>query len=233
MNYPSLSSGILLRRYKRFLADILLDDGREVTAHCANTGAMTGLAQEGARVWLSFHDNPKRKLAWSWELVEVMTPTGTALASVNTARTNKLVQEALASGMVLDQVSSWKPEVKVDDGRLDFKVIHHDRHITWIEVKQVTLLQTQSIGAFPDAVSERALRHVKALEARVAAGDSALLLFCATHTGIRSVRPAADIQPAYAAAVSAAAKRGVDVKAYGCDISPQSITLTHVLPVQL
>lgn len=233
MNYPLLSSGTLLRRYKRFLADILLDDGREITAHCANTGAMTGLAQEGARVWLSFHNNPKRKLAWSWELVEVTTPAGVALASVNTARTNGLVQEALVSGLILDQVSSLKPEVKVDDGRLDFKVIDKNECATWIEVKQVTLLQDKGVGAFPDAVSERALRHVKALEARVAAGDNALLLFCATHTGIESVKPAADIHPAYAAAVSAAAQSGVQIRAYGCEITPASITITHALPVQL
>ena len=233
MNYPLLSSGTLLRRYKRFLADILLDDGREVTAHCANTGAMTGLAQEGARVWLSFHDDPKRKLAWSWELVEVMIPTGTALASVNTSRTNGLVREALARGSVLDQIASWKPEVKVDDARLDFKVLDHFGHATWIEVKQVTLLQQEGVGAFPDAVSTRALRHVQALEARVADGDSAMLLFCATHTGINAVRPAADIHPAYASAVKAAAERGVQIKAYGCHIDTSAMTLTHALPVLL
>lgn len=233
MNYPLLSSGTLLRRYKRFLADILLDDGREVTAHCANTGAMTGLAQKGARVWLSFHDNPKRKLAWSWELVEVMTPTGTALASVNTSRTNGLVREALACGTLLDQLASWKSEVKVDDARLDFKAIDHFGHATWIEVKQVTLLQQDGVGAFPDAVSTRALRHVQTLEARVVAGDSAILLFCATHTGITAVRPAADIHPAYASAVKTAAERGVQIKGYGCHIDTNAMTLTHALPVWL
>lgn len=233
MNYPSLSSGTLLRRYKRFLADIQMDDGRQVTAHCANTGAMTGLLQEGARVWLSFHDDPKRKLAWSWELVEVETATGYALASVNTARTNGLVREALLSGMLLDDIASCRSEVKVDDARLDFKLLDHLGHATWIEVKQVTLLGVDGKGAFPDAVSTRALRHVQALEARVAEGDSAVLLFCATHTGITSVRPAADIHPAYARAVKIAAERGVQVKAYGCHIDTHAMTLTHALPVML
>lgn len=233
MNYPLLSSGTLLRRYKRFLADILLDDGREVTAHCANTGAMTGLAQEGARVWLSFHNNAKRKLAWSWELVEIETTSGQALASVNTARTNGLVKEALLKGVILHRIVSCQPEVKVDDARLDFKVIDDLGHATWIEVKQVTLLQSNGVGAFPDAVSTRALRHVQALEARVAAGDSAILLFCATHTGIKTVRPAAEIHPAYAQAVKAAAERGVQIKAYGCHIDTQTMRLTHALPVLL
>ena len=233
MNYPLLSSGTLLRRYKRFLADILLDDGREVTAHCANTGAMTGLAQEGARVWLSFHNNAKRKLAWSWELVEIETTSGQALASVNTARTNGLVKEALLKGVILHRIVSCQPEVKVDDARLDFKVIDDLGHATWIEVKQVTLLQSNGVGAFPDAVSTRALRHVQALEARVAAGDSAILLFCATHTGIKTVRPAAEIHPAYAQAVKAAAEHGVQIKAYGCHIDTQTMRLTHALPVLL
>lgn len=233
MNYSSLSSGRLLRRYKRFLADILLDDGREVIAHCANTGAMTGLVQEGARVWLSFHDNPKRKLAWSWELVEVITPSGPALASVNTARTNTLVQDALLSGTLINGISLCTPEVKVNDARLDFKVVDHLDRTTWIEVKQVTLLERDGIGAFPDAVSTRALRHVHVLEERVAAGDCAMLLFCATHTGITAVRPAAEIHPAYAQAVVAAAERGVQVCAYSCHIDPQSMTLTHALPVML
>lgn len=233
MNYPLLSSGTLLRRYKRFLADILLDDGREVTAHCANTGAMTGLLQEGARVWLSFHDDPRRKLAWSWELIEVKTAAGLALASVNTARTNGLVREALDNGVILDDIASCRSEVKVDDARLDFKLLDHLGHATWVEVKQVTLLEGDGVGAFPDAVSTRALRHVQALEARVAEGDSAMLLFCATHTGIEAVRPAADIHPAYAEAVKAAAERGVQIKAYGCHIDPHAMTLTHALPILL
>ena len=233
MDYSLLVSGTLLRRYKRFLADVLLEDGREVTAHCANTGAMTGLAAAGARVWLSFHDNPRRKLTWSWELVEVFTPAGPVLASVNTSRTNALVREALEAGRIIPQIAAIKAEVTVADARLDFKVDHGQNMVTWIEVKQVTLLQNDGVGAFPDAVSARALRHVEALVQRVAAGDRALLLFCATHAGVQRVRTADDIHPAYAEAVKRAAAKGVEVSAYGCRITPEAMTLTHPLSVQL
>ena len=233
MDYSLLVSGTLLRRYKRFLADVLLDDGREVTAHCANTGAMTGLAVAGSRVWLSFHDNPRRKLTWSWELVEGFTPAGPLLASVNTSRTNALVREALEADRIIRQIAAIKAEVTVADARLDFKVDHGQNMVTWIEVKQVTLLQNDGVGAFPDAVSARALRHVEALVQRVAAGDRALLLFCATHAGIQRVRTADDIHPAYAEAVNRAAAKGVEVSAYGCRITPSAMTLTHPLPVQL
>lgn len=234
MNYSLLSSGTLMRRYKRFLADVLLDDGREVTAHCANTGAMTGLKEEGARVWLSHHNNPRRKLVWSWELVEVITSEGSVLASVNTSRTNALVREALMAGKVLDNAPAMiKAEARVADARLDFKTEDANGQVTWIEVKQVTLLREGGVGAFPDAVSARALRHVEALVQRIEAGEQAMLLFCATHGGITSVRTAADIHPAYAEAVRKAVDRGVNVKAYGCRISPHAMTLTHPLPIVL
>ncbi|WP_435633307.1 DNA/RNA nuclease SfsA [Carnimonas bestiolae] len=220
MKISCLHSGTLMKRYKRFLADITFASGEMVTAHCANTGSMRGLNQPGATVWLSYHNNPKRKLAWSWELIELpLAAGGSALASINTARANALVREALEAGVIAELAgcSTIRPEVKVDDARLDFE-LQIDNQSCFVEVKQVTLLEEDGIGYFPDAVSTRGLKHLNTLASLALSGKRAVLLFCVAHTGINEVRPAAHIDVAYAEGLKAAVECGVEVLAYRCRI---------------
>ena len=183
MQLPDLNKGVLVKRYKRFLADIETEEGL-ITAHCPNTGAMTGCAEPGWNVWYSLSDNPKRKYAATWELVD----TEQGICSVNTGRANHLVREGIEQG-VIAEVSGQeiKSEAKIPDGggRFDLLV---DK--AYVEVKSVTLRMDDGRGEFPDAVSSRALKHVRALEDVVSSGYRGVLIFCAQHTGIEPVRPA-------------------------------------------
>ncbi|MDR5893886.1 DNA/RNA nuclease SfsA [Halomonas mongoliensis] len=246
MEYPDLVPGTLLRRYKRFLADVRLDDGREVVAHCPNTGSMRAVNVPGCRVWLSPSDNPKRKLAWTWELIELPQPDGgVALASVQTGRANRIVEEALREGRVVELAgyAELKAEVRVSIGdekasRLDFRLDDPERGSAFVEVKQVTLREADGHGYFPDAVSERGRRHLEVLSALAERGERAVLLFCVAHEAIPDVAPAEHLDPAYAAALRAAAASGVEVLARRCEVgrrgeTPVAIRLGPVLPVAL
>ena len=241
MDYPELVPGILLRRYKRFLADVRLDDGREVVAHCPNTGSMRAVNVPGSRVWLAPSNNPARKLAWTWELIELTQPDGrVALASVHTGRTNRIVEEALQAGRVaaLSGYVTLKREAKVEGSRLDFRLDDPQRGTAYVEVKQVTLKERDGHGYFPDAVSERGRKHLLALAALAEQGERAVLLFCVAHTGIHDVAPAAHLDPAYAATLRDVAERGVEVLAYACAVNwrdgrPVAIALDKPLPVSL
>lgn len=241
MDYPSLVPGVLLRRYKRFLADVRLDDGREVVAHCPNTGSMRAVNVPGCRVWLAPSDNPARKLAWTWELIELTQPDGSvALASVHTGRANRIVEEALRAGRVesLAGYAMLQREARVEGARLDFRLDDSDKGTAFVEVKQVTLKEFDGHGYFPDAVSERGRKHLLALAALAEQGQRAVLLFCVAHTGIRDVAPAAHLDPVYAATLKAVVERGVEVVAYGCEIGwcagrPVSIGLDTRLAVSL
>ena len=221
----------LLKRYKRFLADVELDDGSQLTVHCPNTGAMTGCADPGSRAWISESDNPKRKYPHTLEFVE----TGSGLVSVNTGRANQLVGEALREGWVTplaDLCSEVKAEVAIPsgEGRFDFAVTDGTSK-AFIEVKSVTLYRTDGLGAFPDAVSERARKHVTELARCVAAGDRGVLLFCAQHCGIERVAIAEDIDPDYADAVAEAARQGVEVLAVGCRTDLSTMRVDRPLPL--
>ncbi len=246
MDYPELVPGILLRRYKRFLADVRLADGREVTAHCPNTGSMRAVNVPGCRVWLVPSDDPKRKLAWTWELIELPQPDGgLAAASVHTGRANRIVEEALRAGQVpgLDGYAELKREARVAlDGekaaRLDFRLDDPLRGTAFVEVKQVTLRESDGHGYFPDAVSERGRRHLETLAALAAGGQRAVLLFCVAHEGIVDVAPAAHLDPAYAATLCRVAECGVEVLARRCEVvreeeRPVAIRLGAALPVDL
>ncbi|MEQ6918069.1 DNA/RNA nuclease SfsA [Halomonas aquatica] len=250
MQYPTLVPGTLLRRYKRFLADVRLDDGREVVAHCPNTGSMRAVNLPGCRVWLAASDNPARKLAWTWELIELPQPDGSlAAASVHTGRANRIVEEALCEGRVeeLTGYAALRREARVEaqvDGkglartRLDF-LLEDPRHgSAFVEVKQVTLQEADGHGYFPDAVSERGRRHLEALAALAAQGHRAVLLFCVAHEGIDDVAPAAHLDPAYAVALREVSARGVEVLARRCELIregelPVEIRLGSRLPVSL
>jgi len=225
----------LIQRYKRFLADVRLPDGQELTVHCPNTGSMKRCAEAGSRVWLSDSHNPKRKYRYTWEWVEV---DERYRACVNTARPNQLVGEALADDRIA-ALAGWddiQREPKVEDGRLDF-CLHRGDERCWIEVKSVTLLeQGNGHGVFPDAVTDRGRKHLKRLQALVAAGDRAVMCFCVPHEGIREVSAAHHIDPRYADALKEAADAGVEVMALGVNFSADEawgMSISTPLPVRL
>ncbi|MBW0148676.1 DNA/RNA nuclease SfsA [Marinobacter arenosus] len=231
MNFPEpLVEGWLIRRYKRFLADVRLADGSEVTAHCPNTGSMLGCQPEDARVWLSQSDNPKRKLKFTWELVE--TAPGT-LACINTARPNAQARHAVENGRVteLSGYESCRSEVKYgsENSRIDLLLSgHQSEPDAWVEVKNVTLAEDGQ-GFFPDAVTTRGQKHLRELMAQVAGGDRAVLFFVVNHTGIETVRPADHIDPTYGRLLREACDAGVEVIAYRANLAGEDGTPTGVM----
>lgn len=241
MKFPEpLVEGRLIRRYKRFLADVRLPDGSEVTAHCPNTGSMLGCQPENARVWLSCSDNPKRKLQYTWELVE--TSPG-QLACVNTARPNSQAREAVQAGTVVELAGyrECRAEVKygAEKSRIDLLLSGHESAAdAWVEVKNVTLAEDGQ-GFFPDAVTERGQKHLRELMAQVQQGERAVLFFVVNHTGIQTVRPADHIDRKYGELLREACDAGLEVVAYRADLSESDgtptgvLTLTESVPVIL
>ncbi|MCY3829601.1 MAG: DNA/RNA nuclease SfsA [Rhodospirillaceae bacterium] len=236
MQFPTpLQRGALVRRYKRFLADVDLDSGERVVAHCPNPGSMAGLAEPGAEVWLSPAAGPKRKLRWTWELVrdaETGSPVG-----INTGRANAIVEEALRAGRADPALAgaAIRREVRYGSGsRVDFLLTPAAGPPCHLEVKSVTLRRSQApphIGEFPDAATARGARHLRELAAVCRAGGRAMLLYLVQREDCAAVRIAADIDPAYAAAAAAARDAGVEFRALGCRVSAGGIAAAGPLPV--
>ena len=213
----------LIRRYKRFLADCTLDDGREVTAHCANPGSMMGLAEPGFRVWLEPNDDPKKKLKFGLRLVE---PTEGVLVGVDTSVPNRALRAALEAGDVpgLGGYENVRPEVKYGAAsRIDFLLTGGGQPDTYVEVKSVTLSRKTGIAEFPDSVTARGLKHLEELSAMAAAGHRAVMLYLVQRNDCIAMRLASDIDPAYAAGFASARRAGVEVMVLGCDLSPAAI----------
>ncbi len=233
MQFPDpLIRGRLQRRYKRFLSDITLDDGSEVVAHCANPGSMMGLAEPGAPVWLSPSRNPARKLKYSWELVEV----DGGLVGINTGRANALVAEGLEAGKVpeLAGYAGRRAEVRYGaKSRVDFLLEDPARPACYVEVKSVTLKRSPGLAEFPDAVTARGTKHLGELAEMVRQGQRAVLFFLVQRGDCDRVAPAADIDPAYAAALDRALAAGVEILCYQCSLSPAGIALDERLPLAL
>lgn len=232
---PPLIAGTLLKRYKRFLADVELASGERITAHCANTGAMTGLKEPGIRVLLSKSTNPKRKLAYSWELAESKDNSGNCWVGVHTGRTNLLVREALEKQQIpqLQGFDTLKQEITLEDRtRLDFRITYPDNSHCYLEVKSVTLRQGDA-ARFPDAVSTRAKRHLEALQKKVAQGDRGMILFVVERPDCRYFEPAAEIDPDYTTALKKAVQSGVKILAWFCQTQPDEIILHSPLPLEL
>ncbi len=230
MRLEGLTEARLLRRYKRFLADVEFPNGDVITVHCPNTGAMTGCDAPGSRVWLQASDNPRRKYRWTWVLAET---TAGHLVWIYSARANALVAEALAAERIsrLRGYREIRREHRVASGeRIDFSLSGAAEDCL-VEVKSVTLLGSEG-GLFPDAVSQRATRHVDALMEARANGCRAVLLFACLHTGIRSVAPARNIDPVYGQRLDAASAAGVELMAWGAEISTTEISLSKPLPVR-
>ncbi len=231
---PPFATGRLLRRYKRFLADIETTDGQHFTAHCPNTGAMSGCDTPGSEVWYSASANPKRKYQHTLEVV--VTERGRI--GVHTGRANGLIREAIEVGD-LSEFSGFefdRAEIQIPDEAGRFDLLLRDSEtdrLCYVEVKNMTLCDSAGRGSFPDAVSERALKHVCALERRVAAGDRAALVFCVQHSGVLRATLADEVHPVYGSAVRAAAAAGVEVYAYRCCIGPGEIRVDCALPLDL
>jgi sugar fermentation stimulation protein A len=224
-----LERGRLVSRYKRFFADVVLDDGRAVTAHCPNPGAMLGLNTPGLVAWLSRSDAPNRKLPHTLELIEA----GGGLVGINTLHPNRLTAEALAEDAIpeLTGYSSHRREVKYGEAsRVDFLLEAEGRPRCWLEVKNCHLLRGGRLAEFPDCVAARSLKHLRELTAMVEAGDRAVMLYVIQRTDCDAFEAAADLDPAYAAGLIAAAKAGVEVLCYDCDLSSQEIRIARPVP---
>ncbi|MFT2099775.1 DNA/RNA nuclease SfsA [Marinomonas sp. 2405UD66-6] len=232
MDFPTqLIEGRLIKRYKRFLSDVELPSGEVVVAHCPNTGSMKRCQQDNARVWLSKSTNPKRKLGYTWELVEV---DGEHLACINTGLPNKLVGEAIANGVVseLAGYAELKAEVKYgENSRIDWLLTGNEGQKCYVEVKNVTLLEEDGNGYFPDAVTDRGRKHLYELAKMVKEGHRAVLFFCVSHSGIDSVSPAVHIDEKYALAFAEVVEKGVEVLAYKVDITTEKMVVSHSIPV--
>jgi len=225
MEFPTpLIKGRLIKRYKRFLSDIELEDGEIVTAHCANSGSMMGLKEPGYEVWLSPSNNPKRKLKYTWELVD----TGTSLVGINTALPNKIVSEAISSGIIkgLDGYETLKNEVKYgENSRIDILLTDEHKPDCYVEVKSVTLSREAGEAEFPDAVTSRGTKHLNELARMVESGKRAAMFYLVQRMDCQGFSIAKDIDPAYFEAFMQAKENGVEVFCYQCEINASGIRI--------
>jgi sugar fermentation stimulation protein A len=232
MRLPPLVAGQLLGRRQRFLADVKLGDGETVVAHCANTGSMLGCKEPGSRVWLSAAADPKRKLAWTWELVEAQPGV---VVGIHTGRANGLVEEAMNAGRIppLAGYAGLRREVRygAENSRIDLLLEDAGRPLCYVEVKNVTAAVADGVALFPDAVSARASKHLRELAAMVAAGNRAAIVFCCQRGDVHEVRPADAIDPAYGRALRAALAAGVEAYALAGRVAPEEISLDRLVPV--
>ncbi|WP_411289042.1 DNA/RNA nuclease SfsA [Phenylobacterium sp.] len=230
MDFPApLARGRLVQRYKRFLADVVLDDGTALTAHCPNPGAMLGLNAPGLTCWLSRSDDPKRKLAYTLELVEA----DGGLVGINTMHPNRLVAEALAADAIpeLAGYDVHRREVRYGlNSRVDFLLTAPGRPQAWLEVKNCHLRREGTLAEFPDCVAARSLKHLRELEAMVAGGDRAVVLFVVQRTDCDAFAACHDLDPAFAGGLDRAADAGVEVLVYGCNLSVHDVRITRRIP---
>ncbi|GIU47521.1 sugar fermentation stimulation protein [Shewanella sairae] len=230
---PAFESGILIKRYKRFLTDISLDSGEEVTIHCPNTGSMKNCLFVGEKVWFSVSDNPKRKYSRTWELA--LSADG-HMIGINTGRANALAEEAINNGVIaeLQGYQSLRREVKYgsENSRIDILLEDKDKPRCYIEVKSCTLLD-EGQGYFPDAVTTRGQKHLRELMEMIEQGQRGVLLFVVQHSGIKSVKAAAHIDADYAKLLVEAHHKGVEIIAYSAELSPLGASLVKSCPVEL
>ena len=231
MDFPSqLTRGRLVSRYKRFFADVVLDDGTEVTAHCPNPGAMLGVKEPGLTVWLSRSDDPKRKLAYTLELVE--TAEG-ALTGVNTMHPNRIVAEALAAGLIpeLAGYDVIRREVKYGEAsRVDFLLQGEGRPDCWLEIKNCHLSRGDGLAEFPDCVAARSSKHLRELVSMVRAGDRAVALFVVQRMDCDRFQACAELDPVFARTLAEVAAEGVEVLVYACEIDEHKVVLKGRMP---
>lgn len=234
-----LQQAILIKRYKRFLADIELANGENITIHCPNTGSMKNCQQAGSRVWYTDSGNPKRKYPCTWQLVEADSGD---LVGINTSLANKLVHEAIGAGVITELASYARIRTEVAYGeqgsRIDLLLDSPEQDAVpacYVEVKNVSLGIGRGMGLFPDAVTSRGQKHLQELMHMHEQGCRAVLLFCVQHSGIEKLAPADEIDPEYSRLLRLAASSGVEVLAYGAefDVTRSTIKLGRKIPVIL
>jgi sugar fermentation stimulation protein A len=230
MEFPQpLTRATLVSRYKRFFADVVTEDGREITAHCPNPGAMLGLNMPGLPCWISRSDDPKRKLAHTLELVDV----DGGLVGINTMHPNRLTAEALAADAIpeLTGYASHRREVRYGpNSRVDFLLEAPGRAPCWLEVKNCHLMRKPGLAEFPDCVAARSLKHLKDLTAMVEAGQRAVMLFVVQRMDCDVFQACHELDPAYAAGLRVAATAGVEVLVYRCGITPERVVIEDRIP---
>jgi sugar fermentation stimulation protein A len=228
--FPHFKQATLLKRYKRFLADIRLDSGEELTIHCPNTGSMKNCWATETPCWFSLSDNPKRKLPGTLEITT--TPDG-FLCGVNTQRPNHLVREAIENGTIIELqgYDCIRPEVKYgeENSRIDL-LLSTDSQQCYVEVKNTTLGTGDGRVLFPDAVTTRGAKHLRELIKMVEEGHRSVLVFCVQHTGAKTVGPADEIDPDYGVILREAIAAGVEILAYGCKLTAEEIVIHKQLP---
>jgi sugar fermentation stimulation protein A len=236
MRFPSpLVRGRLVKRYKRFLADVVLDSGEAITASCPNTGSMLGLTSRGATVWLSRSDSATRKYAHTWEMIEVDFGAGPALVGINTGHPNRLVAEAIAERGIeaLAEYETLRREVKYGEAsRIDILLEDASRGRCYVEIKNVHLMRAAGLAEFPDCVTARGAKHLRELTQMVAQGHRAVMLFLIQRSDANDFSVAADLDPAYAEAFRTATAAGVEALAYRCRLSAEEIVVESAVPIR-
>jgi sugar fermentation stimulation protein A len=231
LTWPQLIPGTLVKRYKRFMADVKLASGEVVTAHCPNSGSMQECCESGRQVYLSFHDNPKRKLKYTWELIEMPT----SLVGINTLIPNRLVAKSIEAGMVadLDGYDNIAREVKTqNNSRLDILLSKGDKDRCFVEIKNCTLVK-DGVVFFPDAVTSRGLKHLVELRALVSSGNRCVMFYLIQRMDARLFQPADHIDPAYGEELRYAVEHGIEILVYDTYIDIETITLNRKIPYKL
>jgi len=229
--WPELIPGILVKRYKRFMADVTFADGEVVTAHCPNSGSMQECCEPGRPVYLSFHDNPKRKLKYTWELIEMPT----SIVGINTLIPNRLVAESIEAGLIpdLNGYDNIAREVKTSDHtRLDILLSSEDGNRCYVEIKNCTLVK-EGIACFPDAVTSRGLKHLVELSSLVSKGFRCVIFYVIQRMDAKIFQPADHIDPAYGRELRQALKHGVEIMVYDTRIDLKTISLNRKIPYNL
>lgn len=226
-----LHQGVLIKRYKRFLADIELESGEIVTAHCANPGSMIGLKDQGLPVWLTYHEDPKRKLKYTWQLTKI----DNHYVGINTHLPNRLAEEAIKSGVVpeLANYASMKREVKYGvNSKIDILLNNSDNDNCYVEIKNVHL-KRGTFAEFPDAVTKRGTKHLRELQQMVQQGNRAVMLYVIQRDDSDIFKFADDIDPEYASTAKQAFNKGVEAYAYACKVSLDGINIYRKLLMEI
>ncbi|MBT7260272.1 MAG: DNA/RNA nuclease SfsA [Desulfobacula sp.] len=228
---PQLTSGILIQRYKRFLADIILETGEKVTAHCPNSGSMKGCAIPGSPVWLSTSLNPKRKYKYTWELIK----TPETMIGINTLVPNKLVKQSIENDLIkeLSGYDQVKAEVKTSSHtRLDLLLEKESKEKCYVEIKNCTLVE-EGIAMFPDAVTTRGQKHLDELEHLVSQGHRGVIFFLIQRMDAKLFKPADMIDKIYAQKLKKVVANGVEIVVKDTSIDTKLISIRNAVPVDL
>lgn len=231
LSFPELTQGTLIKRYKRFLADIKLDDGRVITAHCPNSGSMLTCSEPGKTVYISRHDNPKRKYPYSWELIDMSS----SLVGVNTIVPNKLIRHAISTGYLtsFSGYSDIKAEPRLESGsRLDLRLTDDKGNQCFIEIKNCTLVQ-DDVASFPDAVTSRGLKHLGELRKLMDKKTRCAMVFLIQRMDATVFRPAYQIDPEYSNALKESVRGGVEIHAYDVKIDLKGISVNKPVSIDL